>query len=174
MLPCVKYIEQASRSATSLASHDKYWNIDRPAVFYIGSASGRESAMKMIIQAAVVTLAISTQLASAQPVRWETYSIPETGTSVDFPASIFTEQAGRPPDGYGRRFQSADGRADFTIEAAAISSSVSPAAFLAMMHPPPRIQYKRVTSRFFVDPVIRATKSGTTAATSPKVWFSAC
>jgi hypothetical protein len=106
--------------------------------------------MKMIIQAAVVTLAISTQLASAQPVRWETYSIPETGTSVDFPASIFTEQAGRPPDGYGRRFQSADGRADFTIEAAAISSSVSPAAFLATMHPPPRIQYKRVTSRFFV------------------------
>jgi hypothetical protein len=120
--------------------------------------------MKMIIQAAVVALAISPQLASAQPVRWETYSILETGTSVDFPSSIFTEQAGRPPDGYGRRFQSADGRADFTIQAASIASNVSPAAFFAEMHPPPRIQYKRVTSRFFV----------VSSYKGDKVWYDRC
>lgn len=120
--------------------------------------------MKMIIRAAVVTLAMSTQLASAQPVRWEAYSIPETGTSVDFPSSIFTEQAGRPPEGYGRRFQSADGRADFTIEAASIGSDVSPAALLAKMHPPARIQYKRVTSRFFV----------VSSYKGDKVWYDRC
>jgi hypothetical protein len=40
-----------------------------------------------------------------------TYSIPQTGTSVDFPALIFTEEASR-RDGYGQRFRTADGRAD--------------------------------------------------------------
>ncbi|MDE2242640.1 MAG: hypothetical protein KGK01_09405 [Bradyrhizobium sp.] len=120
--------------------------------------------MKTIVQAAVVTLASSTQLASAQPARWETYSIPETGTSVDFPSSIFTEQAGRPPDGYGMRFQTVDGRANLTIQATPVGASVSPAAFLAKMHPPPRIRYKRITSRFFI----------VSSFKGDKVWYDRC
>jgi len=75
--------------------------------------------MKMILQTAVVALVSWGQAVSAQPVRWKTYAIPETGISVDFPSSIFTEQAGHLPDGYGQRFQSADGRADIIIQSAA-------------------------------------------------------
>jgi len=84
----------------------------------------------------------------AQPVTWTTFTIPETGTSADFPASIFTERAGR-PDGYGQRFKTADGRATLTIQSAPNALKDSPAAFLARRHPPAQIQYKRITSRFF-------------------------
>lgn len=123
-----------------------------------------EKAMKLILQAAIVALAGWTQVVSAQAVRWETYTIPETGTSVDIPSSIFSEQAGDPPEGYGQRFQSADGRAELTIQASAIDSSVSPASFLAKQHPPPRIQYKRVTPRFFA----------VSSYKGDKVWYDRC
>ena len=106
--------------------------------------------MKLFLQTAIVALVGSTQLASARPVRWSTFTIPETGTKVDIPSSVFTEQAGRPPQGYGQRFQTGDHRANLTIQAAANKSNDSPATFLAKMHPPRRIQYKRVTPKFFV------------------------
>lgn len=110
-----------------------------------------------------MTLATSTLAASAQPVRWSRYNIPESGTSVDLPSSIFTEAAGR-PDGYGQRFRTADGRADLTIQAASNVANDSPAAFLAKKHPPPRIQYKRVTPRFFA----------VSSYKGDKVWYNRC
>jgi hypothetical protein len=73
--------------------------------------------MRSALVAQLLALAASTSMASAQPVRWTTYTIPETGTSVDFPASVFSEEAGQ-PDGHGRRFQTSDGRANITIQAA--------------------------------------------------------
>ena len=100
---------------------------------------------------------------AAEPVRWTTYTIPETGTSVDFPSSIFTEQVGQ-PDAYGQGFQTADGRAKLTIQAIINSSDDSPAAFLAKKRPPPHLQYKRVTSRFFA---ISSYKGD-------KVWYDRC
>jgi hypothetical protein len=119
--------------------------------------------MKATWAALVLTLAASTLAASAQPVRWTRYNIPESGTSVDFPSSIFTEAAGR-PDGYGQRFRTADGRADLTIQAAPNVQNDSPAAFLAKNHPPPRIQYKRVTPRFFA----------VSSYKGDKVWYNRC
>jgi hypothetical protein len=85
---------------------------------------------------------------AAEPIRWTSYSIPETGTSVDFPTTLFSEPAGR-PDGYGQRFKTADGRANLTIQSAPNVDNDSPAAFLAKKKPPAHIRYKRVTSRFF-------------------------
>lgn len=119
--------------------------------------------MKSTWAALAVTLAASMLAASAQPVRWTRYNIPESGTSVDFPSSIFTEAAGR-PDGYGQRFRTADGRADLTIQAAPNLENDSPAAFLAKKHPPPRIQYKRVTPRFFA----------VSSYKGDKVWYNRC
>jgi hypothetical protein len=119
--------------------------------------------MKSTWAALVLTLAASTLAASSQPVRWTRYNIPESGTSVDFPSSIFTETAGR-PDGYGQRFRTADGRADLTIQAAPNVQNDSPAAFLAKNHPPPRIQYKRVTPRFFA----------VSSYKGDKVWYNRC
>lgn len=120
--------------------------------------------MKLTLPVAIVVLATSTQVVAAQGVRWETYSIAATGTSVDIPASIFTEQAGPPPQGQGRQFRSADGQAELTIQASAIDSSISPAAFLAKQHPPERIQYKRITSRFFA----------VSSYQGDKVWYDRC
>ncbi|CUT12664.1 FIG00440842 hypothetical protein [Bradyrhizobium sp.] len=115
------------------------------------------------ISALALALVVSTATASAQPVRWTKYTITQTGTSMDFPSSIFTEEAGR-PDGYGQRFRTADGRADITIQAAPNVENDSPAAFLAKKHPPSRIQYKRVTPRFFAVSSYRG----------DKVWYNRC
>ncbi|HET7888241.1 MAG TPA: hypothetical protein VFL62_18620, partial [Bradyrhizobium sp.] len=104
-----------------------------------------------IASAAIIGLVFgSMQPAFAQAVRWSSFTIPETGTSVEIPASIFSDRAGRAGEGYGQRFQTHDRRANLTIQTTANVSSETPAAFLAKMHPPQRIQYKRVTSRFFV------------------------
>ena len=51
--------------------------------------------MKATMVALALALAASTSTVWAQPVRWTRYTIPQTGTSVDFPSSIFTEEAGR-------------------------------------------------------------------------------
>jgi hypothetical protein len=96
----------------------------------------------------VLTIGCSTVIASAEPIRWTTYSIPQTGTSVEIPSSVFSETAGQ-PDGYGERLKTTDGRANLTIQSAPNVNHESPAAFLAKKSPPSRIQYKRVTSRFF-------------------------
>jgi hypothetical protein len=120
--------------------------------------------MTLISRSLVCALAItSTSMVAAEPVRWTTYTIPETGTSVDLPSSIFTEQAGG-PDGYRRRFQTADGSASLTIQAVTNKSDDSPASFLAKKHPPQHIQYKRVTPRFFA---ISSYKDD-------KVWYDRC
>jgi hypothetical protein len=115
------------------------------------------------LQIIAVAFALASQPASAE-TRWRTYTIPETGTSVDVPVSIFTEQAGLPLHGHGERLKSADGRADLTIQSETIAPDVSPAAFLAKMNPPARMQYKRVTSRFFAVSSYRG----------DKVWYNRC
>jgi hypothetical protein len=117
-----------------------------------------------MLSALALTLAASTSMVAAQPVRWTTYTIPQTGTSVDLPASVFTERVGPPAKGYGERFQTADGRAKLTIQAAANTSNDSPASFLARRHPPPHIQYKRVAPRFFAVSSYRG----------DQVWYDRC
>lgn len=120
--------------------------------------------MKNAVRAVVFALAACPSVTSAQPVRWSSYTIPETGTSVDIPSSIFTEEAGRPPHGYGERFQSADGKADLTIQSTRNVSNDSPAAFLARKRPPSHIHYKRVTSRFFA----------VSSYKGDKIWYDRC
>ena len=119
--------------------------------------------MKAKMAVVALTLAAAASTVSAEPVRWTRYTIPQTGTSVDFPSSIFTEEAGR-PDGYGQRFRTADGRAYLTIQAEPNLAGDSPAAFLARKRPPSRIQYKRVTPRFFA----------VSSYKGDKVWYDRC
>jgi hypothetical protein len=121
--------------------------------------------MKLASRAFVFALTVTLPSGlAAEPVSWTTYTIPETGTTVDFPSSIFTDQVGRPDGYYGQGFQTADGRAKLTIQAMVNSSDDSPASFLAKKNPPPRLQYKRVTPRFFS---VSSYKGDT-------VWYNRC
>src|ERR1700688_3470927 len=72
-----------------------------------------------------LSLALSPMLAVAQPISWVRYQVPETGAAVDLPTSIFTEDAGKPADGYGARFLTSDQRADLTVQSVANDSGFS-------------------------------------------------
>lgn len=109
------------------------------------------------------TLALLATLSAARAESWTTYRIAESGTSIDIPTSLFTEMAGK-PDGYGQRFRTSDGRADFTIQAVSNRQGLSPAQFLAEKNPPSGIIYKRITPRFFVVSSIKR----------DKIWYNRC
>ena len=110
--------------------------------------------------AIIVALAITS---SARADTWSTYRIPQSGTSVDIPTSIFTEQAGK-PDGYGQQFRTSDGGADLTVQAVPRQQGISPAAFLATKQPPSGIVYKRIAPSFFVVSSIKR----------DKIWYDRC
>jgi hypothetical protein len=114
--------------------------------------------MKPSLTPFLLALTVSISVAMAQPVRWTKFSISETGTSVDLPISIFTENAGR-PDGYGRRFLTSDGRANLTVQSVRNTEGDTPATF-----PPRNIQYKRIAPRFFA----------VSSYKDDKVWYDRC
>ncbi|MVT51109.1 hypothetical protein GPL17_11465 [Bradyrhizobium yuanmingense] len=116
--------------------------------------------MKALL-AAIMALCATCSVASANG--WRIYRIPESGTSVDIPASIFTEPAGK-PDGYGQQFRSSDGSADLTVQAVENRQRLSPAEFLAGKNPPTGIIYRRITSSFFVVSSIKR----------DKIWYNRC
>jgi hypothetical protein len=111
-----------------------------------------------------VALILSPIPATADPIAWQRFAVPETSVAVDIPTTIFTEYAGKPPTGYGRRSLTSDARADLTIQSVPNDAGDSPAAFLAKINPPPNIVYKRVTQRFFVVSSIR----------NGKIWYNRC
>jgi hypothetical protein len=102
--------------------------------------------------------------ASTTPRGWQKYVVPETGANVDFPNEIFSQDAGQPESGYGRRFLTADGRANLTVQSVPNDAGDSPAVFLAKMNPPSNIVYKRVTPNFFV---VSSFRNG-------KIWYNRC
>jgi hypothetical protein len=102
--------------------------------------------------------------ASTTPMGWQKYVVPETGANVDFPNEIFSQDAGQPESGYGRRFLTADGRANLTVQSVPNDAGDSPAVFLAKMNPPSNIVYKRVTPNFFV---VSSFRNG-------KIWYNRC
>ncbi len=89
--------------------------------------------------------------AIARPVGWERYVVPETGASVDLPNEIFSEDAGPPQTGYGRRFQTSDGRANLTINSFPNEDRDLPRSFLQKHFrlPVSAARYNRVASNFF-------------------------
>jgi hypothetical protein len=69
-------------------------------------------------------------IASADTAEWRRYVIPGTAANVDIPVSIFTEDAGPPESGSGRRFYTRDRRADLTLQSVPNPENDSPAEFL--------------------------------------------
>src|SRR4051794_21634314 len=111
----------------------------------------------------VLALACLPAAAGAQTVRWQRIAIPETGAGADIPVSIFSEQAGQPESGYGRRFLTSDRRANLTIQSVS-NQGRSRARFRAEKNPPAGIVYKKVTGRFFV---VSSFRNG-------MIWYNRC
>ena len=103
-------------------------------------------------------------LALAANTEWRRYVIPNTGTSVDMPISIFTNDVELPEGGIGRKFSTEDRRVNLTVQSVPNPDNDSPAAFLAKKNPPPGIIYKRVTPDFFVVSSIR----------NDRIWYNRC
>src|SRR4051794_21065497 len=92
----------------------------------------------------LVLLYLAPVSASADRTEWRRYVLPSTGAKVDIPVSIFTEDAGPPEGGTGRRFFTKDRRADLTLQSVPNPENDSPGEFLQKRQPPAGIQYKRV------------------------------
>jgi hypothetical protein len=112
----------------------------------------------------VMTLAFLPSAGIAQPLSWQNYVVPETGAVAQIPTTIFSEDGGKPEIGYGKRFVTSDKRANLTVQSVSNDAGDSPAAFLAKKNPPPDIEYRRVTSRFFAVSSVR----------DNKVWYNRC
>jgi hypothetical protein len=114
--------------------------------------------------AIVVFTVVAGAVMPATAAEWRKYNLSESGLSVDVPVTVFTDDAGTPEGTAGRVFYTADHRADLTIKSIPNAADDSPASFLVKMQPPARIQYKRVTSRFFA---VSSIKNGRT-------WYNRC
>jgi hypothetical protein len=81
---------------------------------------------------------------------WRTFEVPDFGTSIQYPASIFTP-AGRPEMGLGQRFERADGRAVLSIYARSNKAGDSPRTYLRKHLRVERteLDYVRIARSFF-------------------------
>ncbi|MET0868199.1 MAG: hypothetical protein ABWY35_08860 [Pseudorhodoplanes sp.] len=119
---------------------------------------------------AVAVLVASLQSATAQPagpaLDWRPYADAETGTHVDFPSGLFPVEVGLPEHGTGRVFQTNDGRAQFSVYALERDANETPRSYLQknLKVDPSRIDYRRVTDRFFA---VSGVRDG-------KVYYSRC
>jgi hypothetical protein len=112
----------------------------------------------------VIGIALAPWAALAQPISWQDYVVPETGAVAQIPTTVFSDDGGKPEEGYGRRFVTSDGRATLTVQSIPNVAGDSPAVFLAKKNPPPNIVYRRVTPRFFVVSSFRG----------DKIWYNRC
>jgi hypothetical protein len=84
-------------------------------------------------------------------IGWTTFSIPQSGTRVDYPATVFSISEGKSENGIGQRFRTSDERASFSIYSTPNDAGETPATYLRnnLRRPRSALQYERVTSSFF-------------------------
>jgi hypothetical protein len=82
---------------------------------------------------------------------WAVFSIPQSGTRVDYPANIFSISEGKSENGIRQRFRTSDGRASLSIYSTANDAGETPASYLRtnLRRPRSALDYERVTSSFF-------------------------
>jgi hypothetical protein len=88
---------------------------------------------------------------SAGDPAWRTYVDPDRGTAVEYPAGVFSVEAGAPERGSGQEFHTKDGRARLIIYTLANEERRSPKSYLRrhLLLAPGTLQYTRVTHQFF-------------------------
>ena len=104
--------------------------------------------------AAIILLALApnaeARVREQSPVDWRTFEVPAFGTTIQYPASIFT-RAGEPEMGLGQRFERADGRAVLSIYARSNKAGETPKTYLRkhlrVKHS--ELDYVRIARSFF-------------------------
>jgi hypothetical protein len=99
------------------------------------------------------------------PLQW-TVMTEVSGAKVDYPAGLFTSEAGSPPRGTGRVLQSDSHEARFMMYVEENETRQSPASFVKfnMTIPQSQIDYRRITDRFFA----------VSGATDGRIFYSRC
>src|SRR2546430_16064068 len=87
--------------------------------------------MRLPLAIILVTLASTAHAQSREqkPVNWRMFEVPDFGTRIQYPASIFSP-AGKPEKGVGQRFERADGRAVLSIYSRSNEAGDNPATYL--------------------------------------------
>ncbi len=82
---------------------------------------------------------------------WRTYLDSDRGTAVEYPAALFSVQAGAPERGSGQEFRTQDGRARLVIYTLPNEARRSPRSYLGrhLLLAPDALEYTRVTRHFF-------------------------
>jgi hypothetical protein len=90
---------------------------------------------------------------------WQTFPVPEFGTTVEYPAGIFSVPDGKAEKGIGQRFSSADGRSLLTIYTCENKDGDNPTTYLKNNLRVARsaLDYEEVTRSFFA---ISSTRQG--------------
>src|SRR5262245_65634170 len=78
---------------------------------------------------------------------WQTFAVPDFGTTVEYPAGIFSVTDGKADKGIGQKFSSADGSALLTVYSSANDSGETPMSYLRnnLRLPRAALDYERVT-----------------------------
>ena len=90
------------------------------------------------------------QMRDQSPTNWRTFEVPEFGTRIQVPASIFAP-AGRPERGSGQRFERSDGRAALSIYSRPNDKAENPASYLRhnLRMDRAALDYVRIARSFF-------------------------
>lgn len=107
-------------------------------------------ALRCIVAAlGAMSITVQAKTGVIEAMDWKTYR--ESDLAVDFPSGLFALDAGRSDIGEGRRYRTRNGQATLMIYQVRNDRSWTPRRYLGehLAIPPGRLQYKRVTARFF-------------------------
>src|SRR5262245_41103452 len=109
--------------------------------------TGAAAALAFALASAAAARAQVSELAAPQ---WTSSETP--GAAVDYPANVFSVDAGPSPQGTGRHRRTADGRADFMFYISPNDDRESPRTYVRkhLAVPKAKLDYVRITDRFFV------------------------
>ncbi len=114
------------------------------------STGRRMRISNLVLGLLILPIVGQSQTAAAQSERgWTTY-VDRTGTSVQYPAHLFSVRAGAERNGVGQRLATVDGRAGLSIFTRS-SEGQNPRQYLATHFPGSRsaLDYNRVAPNFF-------------------------
>jgi hypothetical protein len=131
-----------------------------PRTFLLARAIAGAAVAVAVLAPAAARAQVS-ELAAPQ---WTTSQTP--GAAVDYPANVFSVDAGPSPRGTGGHRQTADGRADFMFYVSPNEDHESPRSYVRknLAVPKAKLDYVRITVRFFV---VSGIESG-------RVFYSRC